>query len=204
VIFAAQKNTREGRNAMKATPAKKSPRAKPAFSLLEKNILLSKGITEGQFRLMQKKGIDCREAFSQIGDPETLAGLVGISAETAGKVLAWAAASGAPGPGRIVVESGDVMHCVHCGTKQPKDYKTGDLCISCGNQAEPILGCFWCGSCGPGKYCRQCGAVFVPTGDLPLALLLRREGVAKQEIAEKLRSMSDEDKQVLWGRVRRS
>jgi hypothetical protein len=189
---------------MKTPPAMESQSAKPAFSLLERNILLSKGITESQFNLMQEKGIDCREAFSQVGDPETLAELVGLPTETAAKVMAWATGGAAPGPSRIVVESSDIVHCVHCGTKQPKDYKTGDLCNSCGVQAEPILGCFWCGSCGPGKYCRQCGAEFVPTGELPLALLLRREGVAKQEIAEKLRGMSDADKQMLWGRVHRS
>jgi hypothetical protein len=38
---------------------------------------------------------------------------------------------------------------------------------------------------------------------LELAILLKREGLPKLEIPEKLRSMSQDDKDVLWGRARR-
>src|SRR6185295_11060450 len=108
------------------------------------------------------------------------------------------------GSGPVLVDSADVVYCVHCKTKQPKDYKSGDLCLACGKQAEPILSCFWCSSSGPGKFCRSCGAEFVPTGELDLAVLLRREGLPKEEIPRKLQSLSPAEKNDLWGRVRRS
>jgi hypothetical protein len=168
------------------------------FSVLEKSILMSKGVSEVQVEKMLKSGICDREDFRKVGDAGTLASLVGLSPEIAAKVMAWAL-----GFDSIVVEAGDVVRCVHCGTKQPKDYKSGDLCVSCGKQAEPIMACFWCGSTGPGKYCRRCAAEFVPAGELELAILLKRDGLPKQEIPEKLRGMSQADKDVLWGRARR-
>jgi hypothetical protein len=39
---------------------------------------------------------------------------------------------------------------------------------------------------------------------LDLAILLRREGLAKDEVPKKLRSLSPAEKDDLWGRVRRS
>jgi len=174
-----------------------------AFSVLEKNILRAKGISEAQIKKMIERGIRRRGDFKQVGDAGTLAALVGVSAEAAANVMSWALGAPVLEEKNIVVESGDVVHCVHCGTKQPKDYKSGDLCVSCGKQAEPIMGCFWCSSIGPGKFCRQCGAEFVPTGELELAILLKREGLPKQEIPEKLRNMSADEKNVLWGRARR-
>ncbi|MBI4586404.1 MAG: hypothetical protein HY717_20535 [Planctomycetes bacterium] len=103
----------------------------------------------------------------------------------------------------IIVESGDAVYCAHCKTKQPVDYKNGDLCISCGKQAEPIFACFWCSASGPGKYCRQCGAEFVPTGELALAILLRRDGLPKDEIPVRLKKLSASEKEQLWGRIHR-
>ncbi len=185
-------------------PLRKKPAPRtPSFSTLEVNILKSKGVTGAQIRTMAIKGIRCRDDFRQVGDPGTLAALVSISAETAAGVLSWALGVPVVTSGNIVVESSDVVHCVHCGTKQPKDYKSGNLCPSCGKQAEPILACFWCASTGPGRFCRQCGAEFVPTGELELAVLLKREGFPKQEIPERLRGMSQAEKDVLWGRARR-
>jgi len=182
----------------------RKPVKKPAtFSVLEKNILMSKGVTAAQIRTMALKGIRCRDDFKHVGDPGTLAALVNVSDETAASVMSWALGVPAATSKSIVVESGDAVHCVHCGTKQPKDYKSGDLCLSCGKQAEPILACFWCASTGPGRFCRQCGAEFVPTGELELAILLKREGLPKQDIPEKLRGMSQADKDILWGRARR-
>jgi hypothetical protein len=43
----------------------------------------------------------------------------------------------------------------------------------------------------------------VPLAEFDLGLLLKREGVAKDEIAHRLKSMTSSDKDVLWGRVRR-
>ncbi len=174
------------------------PTTAPKFPPLEKNILMSKGVTEVEIERIVKSGIRSREDFKKVGDAGTLAALVKLPHDTAAKVMAWAL-----GIENIVVESGDVVRCVHCGTKQPKDYKSGDLCGACGKQAEPIMACFWCGSTGPGRFCRRCGAEFVPAGELELAILLKREGLPKQDIPDKLRAMSQADKDVLWGRARR-
>lgn len=181
---------------------KKSPKRAPQkvsqFSPLEKNILMSKGVSDAEVERIIKSGIRGREDFRKVGDAGTLASLINLPLDTAAKVMAWAL-----GIENIVVESGDVVRCIYCGTKQPKDYKSGDLCVSCGKQAEPIMACYWCGSSGPGKFCRRCGAEFVPTGELELAILLKRDGLPKQDIPEKLRAMSQADKDVLWGRARR-
>jgi hypothetical protein len=180
-----------------------------ALSALERNILKAKGLTEAQLKKLSTAGIRCKEDFRTVGDAATLSELIGVSADVAAKVMSWAlTGDGATGlgtsNGSVVVETADVVYCIHCKTKQPKDYKSGDLCPSCGKQAEPILTCFWCSSSGPGKFCRRCGAEFVPTGELELALLLKREGIPKQDIPQKLRGLSADDKEQLWGRVRRS
>ncbi len=191
---------------LKVRKPPKQPASKPAaFTALEKNILISKGVTEAQVRKMLAKGIRCRDDFRLVvGDAGTLMELTEISPQTAANVMSWALGTSAGATrDNIIVESGDVVHCGHCDTTQPQDYKSGDLCVSCGKQAEPILACFWCASTGPGKFCRQCGAEFVPTGELELAILLKREGLPKQEIPERLRGMSQAEKDVLWGRARR-
>ena len=139
-----------------------------AFSTLEKNILKSKGLSDAQLKKLAKAGINSREDFKTVGDPATLAELVaGITKDAAAAVIAWAT-GGAGGGGSVVVESADAVYCIHCRTKQPKDYNSGDICVSCGKQAEPILACYWCSSSGPGKFCRQCGAEFVATSELDL------------------------------------
>ncbi len=174
------------------------------FSPLEKNILKSKGLSDALFKKLQKAGIKSRDDFKTVGDAGTLAQLVpGLSAGVAEKVLAWANGGGGGGGGKVMVDSADAVYCVHCGTKQPKDYKSGDLCTSCGKQAEPILSCFWCSSSGPGKFCRGCGAEFVATAELDLAVLLKREGLPKDEIPRRLKTMSAAEKEILWGRVRK-
>ncbi|MBZ5562752.1 MAG: hypothetical protein LAP13_10055 [Acidobacteriia bacterium] len=183
----------------KTTTKKLQSRApKKTFSVLERNILMSKGVSEVQLEKIVKNGIRGREDFRAVGDAATLAVLADLPPDTAARVMAWAL-----GLENIVVESADLVRCMYCGTKQPKDYKSGDLCVSCGKQAEPIMACFWCGSTGPGKFCRRCGAEFVPTGELELAILLKRDGLPKGDIPEKLRGMSQADKDVLWGRARR-
>jgi hypothetical protein len=179
-------------------PQHRAPVKTPGFTDLEKNILVSKGVSEAQVTNMIRSGIHSREDFRKVGDAGTLASLADLPPDVAARVMAWAV-----GAENIVVESGDAVRCVHCAAKQPKDYKSGDLCMSCGKQAEPIMACFWCGSTGPGKFCRRCGAEFVPTGELELAIVLKRDGLPKQEIPEKLRGMTQADKDVLWGRARR-
>jgi hypothetical protein len=182
------------------------------FSTLEKNILKAKGLTDAQIAALQGAGVGSRGDLATIGDSSTLIELAPeIAPDTADKVMRWAtgrndAASPGPSvpPANVVIDTADVVYCVHCHAKQPKDYKSGDLCVACGRQAEPILTCFWCAASGPGKFCRACGARFVPTAELDLAILLRREGLPKDEIPPRLESMTAPDKDQLWGRVRRS
>lgn len=181
------------------------------FSALEKNILKAKGLSDAQLKKLVAAGIASREDFRTVGNTATLMELVsGLKSDAADSVMAWALGgasapvAGGGNPPGLVLDSPDAVYCVHCKTKQPKDYNSGDLCVSCGKQAEPILSCFWCSSSGPGKFCRQCGAGFVSTAELDLAMLLKREGLAKDEIPPKLAGMSAAEKDVLWGRVRKS
>lgn len=174
------------------------------FKLVERNILLSKGLSEQQLRRLAEKGIGSKGDLQLVGDAGTLAELTGVPAEVAERVMSWAVGAAAvAAKDKIVVQSGDVVLCVHCHTRQPKDFKSGDLCVACGKQAEPIMACYWCGATGPGKFCRQCAAEFVATPELELAILLKRDGVPKDEIPEKLHRMSQAEKEVLWGRARR-
>jgi hypothetical protein len=181
------------------------------FSVLEKSILTAKGLTAEQLEALVTAGVASREDLKTVGDADTLLELVsGISPFTAVKIMDWAngrapsqAAPQTVGPSSVVLDSADIVHCVYCSARQPKDYKSGDLCISCGKQAEPVLTCFWCSASGPGKFCRSCGAEFVPTAELDLGILLRHEGLPKEEIPRRLKSLSAEDKDLLWGRVRK-
>src|SRR5688572_29495114 len=118
--------------------------ATTTFSELEKNILRGKGLSDGEIEGLVGVGLGCREDFRTVGDVGTLIELTGLDAEVAARVMAWAvgvpaaaAATGNAPP--IVVQAGDAVHCVHCAARQPKDYRSGDLCGSCGKQAEPIL-----------------------------------------------------------------
>ena|SRR5436190_5784592 len=181
------------------------------FSALEKNILKTKGMTDAQVKKLAKAGINSREDFKTVGDAATLAELVaGLSKDAAAAVMAWANGGAAPASGGgggtpgVTIDSPDAVYCIHCRTKQPKDYNSGDLCVSCGKQAEPILSCYWCSASGPGKFCRQCGAVFVATSELDLGIHLKREGLSKEEVPKKLMAMSAADKDALWGRIRKS
>jgi len=174
-----------------------------ALSALEKNILKAKGLTAAQVEKLGKVGIKSKADFATVGDAATLASLTGLKAEVAGAVMEWATGAKGGGGSAVVVESGDIVNCAHCAARQPKDYKPGDLCPACGRQAEPTFACFWCGHSGPGKFCRSCGAEFVPTGELELAILLKRDGLPKDDIPKKLRGMSQKDKDGLWGRVRK-
>jgi hypothetical protein len=182
--------------------------AAATFSTLEKNILKTKGLSEANLKALIKAGVTSRAGFQVVGDVGTLLELVPkLDPEVAGRVMEWAGAvpvSVAATPqNRAVLDTSDVVYCVHCGAKQPKDYKSGDLCPSCGKQAEPILSCYWCAASGPGKFCRACGGEFVTTAEFDLALLLKRDGLPKDEIPKRLKSMPQADKDQLWGRIRR-
>jgi hypothetical protein len=179
------------------------------FSPLERNILEVKGVTGEHLARMEQVGIASLADFATVADAATLAELVALPPEVAEKVMAWAAGAraaqlqGGTRGADVVVESADAVYCAHCKTRQPKDYKAGDLCVACGKQAEPIFACYWCGIAGPGRFCRGCGAEFVHTSELELAIQLRRDGLAKDEIPARLRAMSPADKDALWGLVRR-
>jgi hypothetical protein len=185
-----------------------------AFTTLENNILRAKGLNEAQVTALTQAGITSKADLQTVGDAETLCDLVAdLTPDVAARVMEWATGrapaqaaatvAASTGGGKVVLDSADVVYCIHCGAKQPKDYHSGDLCVACGKQAEPILSCYWCSASGPGKFCRACGAEFVPTAELDLAVLLRREGLPKDEIPKKLRTMSPAEKDDLWGRVRK-
>jgi hypothetical protein len=183
-----------------------------SFSPLEQNILKAKGLTDEQLTTLVSVGVSSRADFATIGDVGTLLEVMpGLPAETAANVMQWAvgvpaatAATSTGAGGRVVLDTSDAVYCVHCQAKQPKDYSSGDLCVNCGKQAEPTESCYWCGSSGPGKFCRNCGATFVPTAELDLAILLRRDGLPKDDIPKRLTAMSTAEKDALWGRVRHS
>jgi hypothetical protein len=182
------------------------------FSALEKSILMAKGLTAEQVEALTAAGVASRDDLKTVGDADTLMELASdIAPATASKVMDWAIGrvtavqplAHPAAPASVVLDSADIVHCVYCSARQPKDYKSGDLCISCGKQAEPVLTCFWCSASGPGKFCRSCGAEFVPTSELDLGILLRHEGLPKEEIPKRLKSLSGEEKDLLWGRVRK-
>lgn len=177
--------------------------ASGGFSTLERNILASKGLSAAQIAALVKSGVRSKADFATVGDADTLAGLVkGCTRETAAALLAWAK-SGGGGGNAVVIESPDITTCVHCGTRQPKDWKSGDLCVHCGKEAEPVHSCFWCNGTGPGKFCRRCGTVFVPDAETELAAQLKREGVAKDDIPVRLAGMSAAEKDALRARAAR-
>lgn len=180
-----------------------------SFTPLESNILIAKGLTADQLSQLGAIGIQAKADFSTVGDVATLLEVMpALDTDVAAKVMEWAVGAApvrvpAAEPGKLILDSPDAVYCVHCNARQPKDYKTGELCPACGKQAEPVQSCYWCSNTGPGKFCRGCGAEFVPLAEYDLALLLKREGVAKEEISRRLKSLSAEEKDVLWGRVRR-
>jgi hypothetical protein len=179
------------------------------FTPLEEKILMAKGVTADQLAELGAIGIQAKADFATVGDAGTLREVMPeLDGAVAAKVMEWAVGAAparvpAVEPGKVILDSPDAVYCVHCSTRQPKDYKTGELCPACGKQAEPVQSCYWCSQTGPGKFCRGCGAEFVPLAEYDLAVLLKREGVAKEEISRRLKAMSAEEKDVLWGRVRR-
>ena len=185
------------------------------FSPLERTILKAKGLTEEQLGLLESMGVTSRGAFETIGDAGTLREVSGIDAEVAERVMTWAvgapaaAPAGGEGgaaavspPAAVTINDPSVVLCTNCQHKQPHDYKTGDLCPNCGRQAEPMSNCYWCHATGSGKFCRSCGAGFVKNLDYEIAVLLKREGVAKAKIAAELEGMDDAEKETRLTQLR--
>ncbi len=172
------------------------------FTTLEQNILRSKGLSDEQLAALVTVGVSSRADFATVADVTTLRELMpGLDPDVAARVMQWAVGTPAAA-GRVVLDTSDAVYCVHCQAKQPKDYSSGDLCTNCGRQAEPTESCYWCGASGPGRFCRSCGATFVPTAELDLAILLRRDGLPKEEIPRRLAALSPDERDALWGRVR--
>ncbi len=191
-----------------------------SLTALEKVILKSKGVTDEMLVKFTELGITSKESFSVVGDAKTLSDITGLSPENASAIMEWAGVqSAAPtaganvttGPGgtvlstdgqKIVVEDSSVIKCTHCDHKQPHDYTSGDLCPNCGKQAEPMTNCYWCYNVGSGKFCRSCGAEYVKNLDYEIAVLLKREGVSKREIARELAAMLDSEKETRLTQLR--
>ena len=182
------------------------------FTLLEQNVLIAKGLTAEQLNQVVALGVHAKSDFATIGDAATLLEVMpALDPAVAAKVMEWAVGAAAPArpqtaapePAKMIIDSADAIYCTHCNARQPKDYKTGDLCPTCGKQAEPVQSCYWCANSGPGKFCRGCGAEFVPLAEYELAVLLKREGVAKDDIARRLKAMDQAEKDSLWSRSRR-
>ncbi|GAA5023624.1 hypothetical protein GCM10011506_06620 [Marivirga lumbricoides] len=179
------------------------------------NILKAKGLTEEQVSALEQADITSKADFEYIGDFQTLMDISGIDEETSKSVMAWAlgnkfesntssASAGATPSAPIIVESADVVKCTHCGARQPKDYQTGDLCLSCGHQAEPVLNCHWCLNSGPGKFCRECGSEFLSASDYEIGIFLKREGESKNAIVKLVKEMTPQEKDSTWAKIRKT
>jgi len=183
------------------------------FSQIEISILKSKGVDDAGLEKLTQLGVQSMNDFQVVKDTKTLQDLTGFEVSVAKNVMQWAVGDSSDtvstknnadvGINQTVIRTDEGVYCFHCDAKQPKDYQSGDLCTKCGKQAEPTSTCHWCGSMGPGKFCRSCATEFVPVGELELAILLKREGHAKDTIAQQLKDMGDADKAILWGRARR-
>lgn len=178
---------------------------------LERAILKSKGVGDDHFAQFEAMGLTSKSGFETVGNAQTLADISGLDVAVAEQVMAWAlgvpAASAAPAPAAaaptsVTIEDPSVIKCTNCDHKQPHDYKTGDLCPNCGRQAQPVSNCYWCHADGSGKFCRSCGAEYVKNLDYEIAVLLKREGVAKSRIASELADMEDAEKEARLTQLR--
>ncbi|MFN7975519.1 MAG: hypothetical protein U0166_24800 [Acidobacteriota bacterium] len=77
--------------------------------------------------------------------------------------------------------------CERCGAPQPRDWKAGDLCTSCGGAARAETRCAACTVATPeGKFCRACGAPLVPRHLYGAARMLRAGGVDSFDLARRV------------------
>lgn len=178
------------------------------FSALEKTILKSKGAGKKMLKKFEELGITSKATFATVGDAQTLSDISGLELPVATAIMEWAGITSGKSKATesgnseqtdskqpIIIEDASVIKCTHCEHKQPKDYKTGDLCPNCGKQAEAIANCYWCYTTGTGKFCRGCGAEFVKNLEYEIAVLLKREGVSKREIIKELAEMDESEKE---------
>ncbi len=177
------------------------------FLPLEIAILKSKGASDEILEKFKELGISSKESFKIVGDAQTLSDITGLTVTNAIAIMEWAGiksedpqcsdsklnSGGNQQP--IVIEDASVIRCTHCDHKQPHDYKTGDLCPNCGKQAQTLATCYWCYTSGTGKFCKSCGAEFVKNIEYEIAVLLKREGVSKREIAKELAAMDESEKE---------
>lgn len=77
--------------------------------------------------------------------------------------------------------------CESCEATQPVDWKSGDLCSSCGAIARREKRCHWCVQYTPdGRFCRSCGGETVNDEHFGAARMLKASGVDRFSIPERL------------------
>lgn len=85
------------------------------------------------------------------------------------------------------------IFCTHCQAIQPRDWKSGDLCINCGNAVRGEVRCYWCVQWTPeGKFCRTCGTELVENALFGAARMLKHGGVDKFILPQKLKELPAE------------
>jgi hypothetical protein len=88
--------------------------------------------------------------------------------------------------------------CDSCETRQPSDWKPGDLCTSCGEVARRERRCHWCVKYTPeGRFCRSCGGETVTDELYAPARMLKAAGVDQFSIAAKLADLDGDHVQHL-------
>ncbi|WP_375578866.1 zinc ribbon domain-containing protein [Marivirga tractuosa] len=83
-----------------------------------------------------------------------------------------------------------VIYCEKCDTKQPKDWKPGDLCTECGSAVREEQRCSWCVKLTPkGKFCKHCGNEVQPDQYFGAARILKNLGINQLELTAKLQEL---------------
>jgi hypothetical protein len=83
--------------------------------------------------------------------------------------------------------------CESCEATQPADWKSGDLCSSCGAIARREKRCHWCVQYTPdGRFCRSCGGETVSDEHFGAARMLKASGVDQFSIPERLAKLDTE------------
>ncbi|MEN7546445.1 zinc ribbon domain-containing protein [Rapidithrix thailandica] len=84
------------------------------------------------------------------------------------------------------------IHCQHCESVQPKEWKAGDLCNNCGSSVREEVRCAWCAKLTPkGNFCKHCGNQVQPDRLYPAARMLKSLGVDQLQLTEKLGEIND-------------
>src|SRR5690554_3654802 len=83
-----------------------------------------------------------------------------------------------------------VTYCESCDAKQPKDWKSGDLCTSCGAGVREEQRCSWCVKMTPkGKFCKHCGNEVQTDKYFGTARILKNLGISQLELTAKLQEL---------------